>query len=353
MANYEGVAVLRTCFSPLFYFTGKTRRKLTDTSSTTSRLSTAKITNIVEQLRLQQHRDSTRKNYYLVWRLFNNFIIKLDVRPSSWEDWLTLFVGHLIHEKKQSSTVKSYVSAIEAVLKTHDINIDEDTYLLASLIRACKLKNDSVRTRFPIQKGMLHVLLHKVEEYYSKQLYLSLLYCTLFCTTYYGMFRISEVTGCHTILAKDVQIATNKKKILFVLRSLKTHQEGSMPQIIKISSTDQRNSAKHTNTYPQPGHAVCPYDLLRKFTTMRGNFRSDNEPFFVFSDKSAVTPRQMTKCLKLMLKGSGFNEKLYSVYSLCAGRTCDLFKLGLSIETIKKLGQWKSNAIYAYLKAYC
>ena len=58
-------------------------------------------------------------------------------------------------------------------------------------------------------------------------------------TTYYGLFRISEIAqtkGGHAALAKDVQIASNKNKFLIVLRSSKTHMRGSMPQFIKISS---------------------------------------------------------------------------------------------------------------------
>ena len=163
--------------------------------------------------------------------------MKLDVKPGTWEDHLTLFVGYLITNDKQSATVKSYISAIKAVLKMNDIEIAEDSYLLLSLIRACRLKNDSVRARFPIQRGMLEMLLWQLAVHFGSQLYLSIMYRTLFITTYYGLFRVSEVTsGTHPILARDVQIATNKKKMLFVLRSSKTHSMGCPPQLIKISA---------------------------------------------------------------------------------------------------------------------
>ena len=45
-----------------------------------------------------------------------------------------------------------------------------------------------------------------------------------------------------------------------------------------------------------------------------------------------------------------FDDTLYGTHSLRSGRTCDLYKLGLSVETIKKIGRWKSNAVFRYLK---
>ena len=113
-----------------------------------------------------------------------------------------LFVGHLVHERYQSSTVKSYLSAIRAVLKDDRVKLDEDLYLINSLTKACKLENDQVRTKFPIQRSMLSVLLNKVEKLYlnMNQPYLASLYKTIILTAYFGLFRIGELAeGSHTV----------------------------------------------------------------------------------------------------------------------------------------------------------
>ena len=293
-----------------------------------------------------QHRDTTKRNYYAIWKVFNEFFIRLDEKPDTWQDRLTLFVGYLIQKERQSSTVKSYVSAIKAVLKENNIHITSDQYLLASLIRACRIKNDRIRTRLPIRKKMLAVILKKTKEYFYSinQPYLACLYQTLFLTTYYGLFRVGEMTtGDHPVLAKDVQVGVNKKKFLFILRSSKTHGYNSYPQMVKITSTSNAGNKK-VNLLP------CPYTLLLKYSRMRGNYYRNSDPFFTFADGSPVTARQMSSCLKLMIKKAGFNEKLYGTHSLRAGRTNDLYKLGLSVETIKKLGRWRSNAVFRYLR---
>ena len=190
----------------------KGKRSSSSRSSTSSRLSTVEIQNITDRLKHQQYCDSTKRNFYTVWKIFADFLIRLDHQPQDWEERIILFVGHLINSKKQSSTVKSYVSAIKAVLREDNVKFEEDTYLLNSLTRACRLQNDQIKTRLAIKKGLLSIILNQLTEIYSTQPYLCLLYWALFSTMYYGLLRISEVSqGLRAVKAKDVQIGYNKK----------------------------------------------------------------------------------------------------------------------------------------------
>ena len=127
-----------------------------------------------------------------------------------------LYVGHLIHNQRKSTTIKCYLSAIRAVLKDDGVEINEDKYLLTSLTRACKLVNDRVRTQLPIQQGMLNILLDYVDNYYLRlnQPYLSTMYQALISTAYFCLFRVGELTtGKHPVLARDVHIGENKQKL--------------------------------------------------------------------------------------------------------------------------------------------
>ena len=172
-------------------------------------------------------------------------------------------MGHLVNSKKQSSTVKSYISAIKAVLNMNNIKLNPDQYLLTSLTRACRVVNDRVRTRLPIKKSLLVALIHKLSELWEgQQPYLVHLYCTLFSTEYFGLFRVGELTlSPHAIKAINVQMGLNKRKILFVLDSSKTHGPDALPQRVKISSTPLKLRCKNMSTkHPQ----YCPYTLLRE-----------------------------------------------------------------------------------------
>ena len=195
------------------------------------------MTNIIEKLKGKNVRGSTSKNYLAIWRIFNKFIIKLDKRPDNWEDKTALFCAYLIDKGTQSQTVKSYISAIKAVLREDGYMWNQDRALLNSLTKACQLQNDRMRVRLPIQKGLLELVLFELKRILSGQYYLQILYRALFCLAYYGLMRIGELAdGEHSVKAKDVHIGTNKDKILLVLYTSKNSWTGH------ISSENQNYS---------------------------------------------------------------------------------------------------------------
>ena len=229
---------------------------------------------IIDKLKQGRVRDSTKSNYYIIWKAFNKFFLKLDVKPPTWEERLVLYAGYLIDNKRQSQTVRNYISAIKNILRDDGIEVNEDRFLLTSLTRACRLKNDRVITRLPIQKGLLSMLLTNLELYFEdiSQPYLLSMYQALFATLYYGLFHIGELTqGPHTIKVKDIQLAMNKDKILFILRTLKTHGLGSKPQKVKINSRPARNKHEMVNA-PTQGQIYSPFKILRRYMVVRPKY---------------------------------------------------------------------------------
>ena len=294
---------------------------------------------------MQQHRDSTSKTYLSVWRQFNKFLISLDVKPKLWEDRTTLFIAYLIEDGIQSNTIKSYVSAIKKTLIIDGYDWNDKLVLVRSLAKACKLKNDTVRTRLPIHRNLLEMILFETQRYFADQVYLEHLYKTLFAISYYGLMRVSEVAASpHVLKAKDVHIACNKDKILLVLYSSKTHDKSSRPQKIKITSNRNEKSGNYKHRH------FCPFKLMRKYLHYRGDYNVDEEQFFIFRDGSPVMASHTRNILKILIKRIGLNEKLYGMHSFRIGRTTDLIKYNYSIEQIKIMGRWRSNVVYKYIR---
>ena len=219
-------------------------------------------------------------------------------------------MGYLVETDKKSQTIKSYISAIKSILRDDGIMLNEDKYLLTSLTKACKYRNDRVRTRLPIGKPLLEIILRSTKEYFydQGQIYLCNLYRALFSSAYYGLLRVGEMTsGDHPIRVIDVQIGENKNKILFILRTLKTHWRDVKPQTVKITSTN----------FKRPGS--CPFEIIREFVRVRRCYLSADEPFFIFKDISLVKPRNMRDTLKLILKRENFKDENYNVHSFRIG----------------------------------
>ena len=139
--------------------------------------------------------------------------------------------------------VKSYISAIKAVLFNGGIKVQNDQILLTALTQACKQCNDHICIKLPISRDILRLLLNAVDDIFgtdNQQPYLQVLYKAMFSTAYFGLFRIGEITQSpHVLKAIDVHTGVNKK-MMFVLHSSKTHNKGMKPQIIKITSTELR-----------------------------------------------------------------------------------------------------------------
>ena len=328
------------------HFIAVNKPSRSDDSSSTSTISTTAMEQIVERLKGSKHRGTTRKNYLSVWRSFNQFFIKLDRKPKTWEDRIILFVGFLIESNKKSQTVRSYVSAIKSVLGDDGIQINEDRCLINALTKACKLTNDKVRTRLPIQKGLLQIIFKYVRLKFQTQPYLEKMYLALFAATYYGLFRVGEVTESeHVVKAMDVHIAHNKNKMMFVLRSSKTHCKGDKPQVVKISG-------EKLDDYKKNLACDCPFELLKRYVAVRRSCRNIEEQFFIFRDRSPVTAQNMRSTLKDVLKAANFNISCYDTHSMRAGRAVDLLSMKVDVSTIAKLGRWSSNAVFTYLSIY-
>ena len=316
-----------------------------DKVSNCSKISTSSMNRILDYLPHKTTRDSTKKNYYCVWKIFNSFIVKLDKKPSSWEDRISLFGAYLVNKGMQSSTMKSYYSGIKSILRDDGYQVAATKVLFNTLVKSCKLVNDRMKTRLPIQIRLLELILFEVERSFPNQYYLEVMYKTILLLGYYGLFRIGELTYTtseHTLSACNIHIAWNKPKMLFVLYTSKTHDIGSRPQHIRISA--------NTDQFSKANRFFCPFKLSRQYLNLRGYYVSNMDPFFIFRDNKPVKLAHIRKVLKNSLHHLNLNPDLYNCHSSRIGRATDMIKNGEKLETVKIYGRWRSNAVYRYIR---
>ena len=242
--------------------------------------------------------------------------------------------------------IRSYISAIKGFLRDDGYKWQEDTVILSTLntlTKACKLQNDRFCCRMPIHWKLLELILYEVERIFSIQPHLEVLYKTMLAIGYYGLFGIGELTtgSNHMIKACNVHCATNKRKILIVLYTSKTHGKESKPQKVKITAH---------KTEVKPKRFFCPFKLMRQFIEERGNYKEDTEPFFIYKSGIGVALANTGSVLKQCIKNLNLRVDSFSFHSLRSGRAQDMVKMGYTIEEIKQVGQWRSNAVYKYLK---
>ena len=88
-------------------------------------------------------------------------------------------------------------------IKLDGYDWNDNKVLLNALVRSCKLVNEKIKTRLPIQKGLLEMLLFEINRKFNGaktnmcQPYLVALYQAIFCLAYYGMLRVGELLIVH------------------------------------------------------------------------------------------------------------------------------------------------------------
>ena len=282
------------------YSTLSKKDNTSSSESSSSRISSKDMNMILESLKMNKVRKSTSCNYMSIWRNFNKFLVKLDHMPKLWEDRASLFCAYLIDKGNQSQTIKSYISAIKSVLVDDGYEWNDDRILLNSLTRACRLQNDKLKCRLPITQKLLDILIFELKRV-IKSFHLQVLYRALFCLAYYGLMRIGELTESpHVVKACNVHVGTNKDKIMLVLYSSKTHGIHMNPQKIKISALSSRKVSKDQAL-------ICPFDSVRDYLSVRGEYISDMENFFIQSDGMPITSGQVRAVLKLCLESVNLN----------------------------------------------
>ena len=294
-----------------FYIGQRKSCKWSDTESSkspqSSRLSVEHMSSILERLKNKQTRSSTAKIYLSIWRQLNRFIIRLDHKQNlSWEDKTALFGAYLVEKGVQSSTLRSYFSAIKHVLKQDGYEWDDNKMVLSALIRGCKLENDSAKIRLPIQKGLFELLLFELERKFgggNPQPYLEHMYKALFSLAYYGMMKVGELAlGDHTLKARNVHVSYNRDKLLVVLYSSKTHGRESRPQNIRIRSNQKYPGKKQ--------RFFCPVQAVLTYMNIRGSYAIPSEHFFTFADKSPILPRHVRQTLRELLELVNLDSQL-------------------------------------------
>ena len=314
-------------------------------ASTSGKLSTSWLYEVRDSLMNKNVRNSTKINYQGIWRNFNEFIIKLDYAPELWEERVSLYCAFLIeYTDIQSSTIKSYISAIKAKLYGIGYNWNDKLIWLAALTRACKLKNDCITTRLPISADLLELLLFEIERKYNsdEKAYERSIYLTAFLVAYYGLMRIGEYTKSpHALRAVNVHEAQNKRQYTIFLYSSKTHSLGSHPQKIIIKP---ELLGRHGKRF------FCPVEELSNYLQLRPGYASTEEQFFIFQDRTPLLAEHINSLLAEILTKLKLDPQLYKSHSFRIGRATDLSKQGVGIEKIKSLGRWKSNAVYKYLR---
>ena len=119
-----------------------------------------------------------------------------------------------------------------------------------------------------------------------------------------------------------------------------------------MARNHERNVSKYQVIRAQKGFSARP-KISREYLALRGNYKEESDPFFVFKDHTPVRPNQVRRVLKLTLESVNLPMNCYSFHGLRSGCSTDLVLCHkLTIEQLKIAGRWRSNVAFKYIKNY-
>lgn len=239
------------------------------------------------------------------------------------------------------ATVQEYLNVIRIMhLERGYENPLNDFHLQSVLkgIKRCKGNTPNYKLALlPEQLVSMHALLN-LSAPENLQLWCALLLC------FFGLLRISAVC----VKAKTSWDAT---KIL-CRRDLTVSPRGCILQQ-KHSKTNQFCERTHPVILPYArGHTLCPSSALLSFIGCAGQVPPD-APLLARRSATgleALTEATVRRRLHDLLSRLGLSAEEYGTHSLRRGGATWLLSCGVPLQTIKSIGDWRSDCVQKYLK---
>ena len=287
-------------------------------------------------------RPGTAKNQLTHIKTYVGFCVKFKQRfmdPD--EDTLCAFVEFLCLSLKSAASVRNYISGV----RTFHAKLGIDSKALASyrfklMMRASALTMpQGVNQKLPITKQILLDLCLKCDKLGALGAVLKCLFIFAFLT----LLRRSNLLvnsrikfdRARVLCRGDVLLTASGLSV--ALKRTKTLQCGSNFGVLPLEAA--------------PGSPFCPVVAFKQLKSALPAL-SSKAPLFM---RPGRTPRHLTaawatKVLHGLLAGVVTDPGLFSLHSFRRGGATLAFKQGVDLQSIKALGTWRSDAVWAYLE---
>lgn len=250
---------------------------------------------------------------------------------------LCRYVAYLA-ESMAASSIKNYLNVVRIMhIEKGLTNPLKEDYQLHCVIRGVRrIKGDTVHRKLPLMPYHLQFILAGLDLQKATD-------CNIWAAilvAFFGMFRRSNVVPPSSG-AFDQQRHTRRRDIkIFSDRAEIT---------IRWSKTIQYRERQHVLPLPRiKGAILCPVTALHRAFSLTPWAAADG-PAFVTSSKGLVTTDDLVQAIKSGVVRAGGDPQDYSGHSLRRGGASLAYRCGVPIETIRKIGDWKSDSYKSYI----
>ena len=273
----------------------------------TSYISPAVIRNRSDEILRSSLSFSTQTTYDTGFKFFANFRT-LYFHSPCWPPLLshiTDFIAYLSLLSYSPCTISTYISAISFKCKVSGMDDPTQRFVVRKMLSGIHRVDKRTDPRRPITPSILNrVILALPFVCFSK--YESLLFASLFSTSYFGFFRVGELVQSTTSSLGHALLACNIKML--------SHTD-CLQIYVPHSKVDQQGKGVAINLSSN-GSAICPVNNTKAFLAVRPNISGT---FFCHSSGQPVTHYQFVSVLKKAFWAANIDSKCYSSHSFRIG----------------------------------
>jgi integrase len=259
---------------------------------------------------------------------------------------LCLYLADYLLRGYKTSSFKVILSSLKKAAEYRGVSWVDTNPLDKAYLDAMVRGGNNIRPPVPSRaKPLTLKLLHKLEEAKGKGEEEEQ-YVTMFWTTYGGLLRMKEVVN---LRVGDAFWERKKKRVTLYIHGSKANKRGAPEKVTLYSAVDGGPS---------------PYKSLKRYWDKRRLGRAPSASMRLFpmvakrgrqahySRKEFVRAHLITYLRKQLTAVGVRNSKSYTGHSFRRGAATDLWKGGLDIQLIKKLGRWASDAVWLYIRTF-
>jgi hypothetical protein len=304
---------------------------------------------ILEQVKLifqSSISKATQSTYASGWKKFNHYCILTHCSPWRPSDAIIIgFIAHLSFPNPAKPhglsipTLKAYLSSSNHFQISWGFpNIITNRPLVERAVRGFKrLRGSTSNQKFPITLDIISYI-HKIIPHNATYHIVCWCVCVLGMV---GLLRLGELLPKHDDIDNTI-----------FLSNINWVNESHFTLRLNSSKTDPFRKSVVIHYFANTKSVACPVTALRKLLSIHTH---DQPLFFVSSINQLLSRNMFIDWLKLTLivVNTQFNLSIdpskYSGHSLRRGGATSLHIRGISEQTIKILGRWRSDAFRRYI----
>lgn len=278
--------------------------------------------------------ESTKATYKCHLKAYSSFCSVLGVPLVPADPRLVALYAALLSRTLRYNSIVGYLNIISILHKSFDLKSPLDSFLVKCVMKGIKNTiGHEPSIKLPITPEILYKMLeildmNKVED--------ACIWMTSLIM-FFGLLRKSNVVGVHKVLRQDCHFTDNSVEL--TIRSSKTRNRHlDIPRVMSLPRFK--------------GHCLCPVAALVNYIGKTPDLPKNAPLCSVPSvgKKCKFVPLNYKSIVTVIRKSVPVGQEgSFSTHSFRRGGASYMFKIGLSTDTIRLLGDWRSEAYQRYI----